>query len=98
GVNADVSKIPFQDELERIVGYALSTADLLGQMAADDYVDKLDILYSEFEESAIYAQKPNFFSSAEDLKRKTPAFWDKYVLPHVENEFKRLYRFLGRPG
>ncbi len=98
GVNADVSKIPFQDELERIVGYSLSTADLLGQMAADDYIDKLDILYSEFEESARYAQKPNFFASAEDLKRKTPDFWDKYVLPHIENEFKRLYRFLGRPG
>jgi len=98
GVNADVSKIPFQDELERIVGYSLSTADLLGQMAADDYIDKLDILYSEFDESARYTQKPNFFASAEDLKRKTPDFWDKYVLPHIENEFKRLYRFLGRPG
>ena len=63
GVNADVSKIPFQDELERIVGYSLSTADLLGQMAADDYIDKLDILYSEFDESARYTQKPNFFAS-----------------------------------
>ena len=98
GVNADVSKIPFQDELERIVGYALGTADLLGQMAANDYIDKLDILFSEFAESATYNQKQNFFSSEEDLKRKTPAFWDHYVLPHIENEFKGLYRFLGRPG
>jgi hypothetical protein len=98
GVNADISKIPFQGELERIVGYSLSTADLLGQMAAEDYIDKLDILFSEFEESATYNQKQNLFSSGEDLKRKTPAFWDHYVLPHIENEFKGLYRYLGRPG
>jgi hypothetical protein len=98
GVNADISKIPFQEELERVVGFALSTADLLGQMAAADYIDKLDILFSEFEESAIYNNKQNLFSTGEDLKRKTPGFWDHYVIPHIENDFKGLYRFLGRPG
>src|SRR5450631_4297051 len=35
GVDATLTVIPFQEELEKIVGYALGTADLLGQMAAD---------------------------------------------------------------
>ena len=34
-----------QSELERVLGFALATADLVGQMAADDYVDKLPELY-----------------------------------------------------
>src|SRR5262249_62118285 len=33
GVDATLSVIPFQSELEKVVGYALGTADLLGQMA-----------------------------------------------------------------
>src|SRR5213594_4251720 len=37
GVDARLSEIPFQNEMEKIVGFALGTADLLGQMAAEDY-------------------------------------------------------------
>jgi hypothetical protein len=47
GVNAGLNTIPFQSEMEKIAGFALGTADLLGQMAAEDYVDKLPILYAE---------------------------------------------------
>ncbi len=39
GDNVKLDTIQFQDELERIVGFALGTSDLLGQMAASDYVD-----------------------------------------------------------
>ena len=83
GVNAVVGVIRFQNELERVVGRALGTADLLGQMAAEDYVDKLPILYAEFAEAAAYAKdRTHFiamFSSAEDLMQKTPTFWEKFV-------------------
>ena len=42
GVNARLEDaIPFQNESERITGFALGSADLMGQMAAADYVDKL---------------------------------------------------------
>src|SRR6266850_3614854 len=34
GVDSALNSIPFQSELEKTVGYALGTADLLGQMAA----------------------------------------------------------------
>ena len=101
GVNANLSLIPFQSEMEKTVGFALGTADLLGQMAADDYVEKLPVLYSEFEESARFYEgkmsSTQSFSGANDLVRKTPDFWTKYVLPKIKNEFWGLYRFLNRP-
>lgn len=101
GVNADLARIPFRSELERRVGFALGTADLLGQMAAPDYVDKLATLYHEFEESNRYSGQssgPGVFTSAEDLRSKTPLFWEKYVLPKIETDFGGLYRFLADPA
>ncbi|MDX1953203.1 MAG: HD domain-containing protein [Verrucomicrobiota bacterium] len=100
GVNVDLTRIPFRTDLERKVAYALGTADLLGQMAADDYIDKLGILYTEFEEAAQYSGKganAGPFTSEEDLKRKTPVFWEKYVIPKINGDFQGLHRFLGRP-
>jgi len=101
GVNVDLAAIPFHSELERIVGYALSTSDLLGQMAARDYIDKLPILYQEFAEAARYSgdrsSRASMFSSAEDLMRKTPGFWEKYVWPRINGEFRGLYKFLAHP-
>ncbi len=101
GVNVDLSKIPFQNELEKIVGFALGTADLLGQMAARDYVDKLPILYSEFEESAQYnagkGTATGTFKSARELMEKTSVFWEKYVRPKIDNDFQGVYHFLNSP-
>ena len=101
GVNVDLNRIPFQSAEERLVGLALGTADLLGQMAADDYIDKLPELYEEFAESAVFSgQKTNRavpFTSAWDLMSKTPAFWENYVLMKLNNDFERLYSFLNQP-
>jgi hypothetical protein len=100
-LNAALDKIPFQTNLERMVGFALGTADLLGQMAADDYVEKLPILYSEFAEASRHegGKNPsvNMFSSAEDLMQKTPAFWEKYVRQKLDADFSGLYRYLNDP-
>lgn len=101
GVDAALSVIPFQNDMEKIVGHALGTADLLGQMSAMDYVEKLPILYSEFAEAAQFSKdKTHFicmFSSAADLMHKTPAFWEKYVQVKLNRDFGGLYRFLNDP-
>jgi hypothetical protein len=101
GVDADLVTIPFQNEFEKIVGYALGTADLLGQMAADDYVEKLPVLYAEFAEAARFSHDDHsfvaLFSSAEDLIQKTPGFWENYVRQKLEHDFGALYRFLNDP-
>ncbi len=101
GVNVKLEAIRFQSDLERIVGFSLGTADLLGQMAAGDYVDKLPILYLEFAEAASYnagkMKAGGFFSSADDLMQKTPLFWEKYVQTKINREFLGLHRFLSEP-
>ena len=101
GVNAVLTEIPFSSEAEKMVGYALATSDLLGQMAADDYVDKLPILYSEFAEAARFdGDHPGFvagFKGADDLIRRTPGFWNNFVVPKLERDFRGLYRFLNNP-
>ncbi len=101
GVDAALRSIAFQSELEQMVGHALGTADLLGQMAAKDYVDKLPILYTEFAEATRYTQdKTHFitlFRSAEDLLRRTPTFWEHYVQLKLNRDFGALHRFLNDP-
>jgi hypothetical protein len=101
GVDAALNVIPFQSEMEKIMGFALGTADLLGQMAAGDYVDKLPILYSEFAEAARFSgERTNIvamFSSATDLLQKTPVFWEKYVQLKLNRDFGGLHRFLNDP-
>lgn len=101
GVHVDLTRIPFQTEIEKIVGFALGTGDLLGQMSAEDYVDKLPVLYSEFEESARFYEGKMVgilaFASAEDLIRRTPDFWAGYVTAKLEEDFWGLHRFLRRP-
>jgi hypothetical protein len=101
GIDAPVANLPFQSELETTVGHALATADLLGQMAAPDYVDKLPILYLEFAEAAKYDRGHTDFISkfggAKDLIQRTPQFWHDYVLPKLERDFGGLHRFLNFP-
>ena len=101
GVNAALNVISFQSELEKVAGWALGTADLLGQMAAEDYVDKLPILFAEFAEATAFSQdRTHFiamFSSAEDLMQKTPTFWEKYVRMKLDRDFGGLHRFLNDP-
>lgn len=101
GVNVDLATIPFASEAIRTTGFALGTADLLGQMAAADYVDKLPVLFAEFEECARFnagrSAAVGTFASAEELMRKTPAFWEHYVLPKLERDFAAVYHFLNDP-
>jgi hypothetical protein len=101
GVDVSPRAIPFRNGLERTLGFALATADLLGQMADPLYVAKLPLLFAEFAEAVAYAPAPLSpslaFANVEALERNTPAFWDCFVLPRLEGEFEGVYRFLAEP-
>jgi hypothetical protein len=101
GMDSILNSIPFQNDLERIIGYALGTADLLGQMSAEDYVDRLPELYSEFAEAAHHSKDRTHFvfrySSAEDLMKQTPEFWTNNVQRKLNRDFAALYQFLNDP-
>lgn len=100
GVAVDYKKLPFNSEEEKIVGYALGTADLLGQMSADDYPEKLPNLFREFEESyhfegidEIRKQGMAIFDSADDLIKATPSFYEIVVKERFKN-MGSLYKYL----
>ena len=101
GVAVKLEAIPFRNDLERTLGYALGTADLLGQMAAHDYVDKLPVLFLEFAEAALHdavrGARFALYKDAADLMRKTPFFWSDYVWPRINEDFGRLYVYLNEP-
>lgn len=101
GCNVDVSALHFRSDVERLVGYALASADLLAQIAADDYLEKLPFLYEEFAEAQHAAtggaSTAVTFASPEELRRQTPAFWDHYVMPHLETVYRGVYRYLADP-
>jgi hypothetical protein len=101
GVNADLAGIPFRSDLERTLGYALATADLLGQMAARDYIDKLPVLFLEFAEAAASggdtSDQIRAYKSVEELMRNTDSFWRNYVVPKINHDFGGIYRFLNQP-
>jgi hypothetical protein len=101
GLEAEIKRIQFQGALERAVGFALASADLLGQMAAEDYADKLPELYEEFAEAVEFTgNEAHFvasFASADDLMSKTPLFWEEFVRPKLERDLEGLWQFLNDP-
>lgn len=64
-------EVPFSSPEHRNLGYIVGTADLLAQMADRFYLEKLLLLYKEFEE----ARLPGFDSELE-LLQKTKAFFE----------------------
>jgi hypothetical protein len=100
GPTKEISRLYFREPVERVIGCALATSDYLGQMAATDYPDELEILFNEFQESDDFIHLPaarRAFKSARDLMERTPMFWHKFVLRKLESDFQAMYRFLARP-
>ena len=100
GPTNEIGRLNFQNSVELFIGCAMATADYLGQMAAPDYPDKLGVLYGEFLESDDFlgmTPARRLFKSQEDLTRKTPDFWTKFIRPKLETQLQSVYRFLARP-
>ncbi len=71
GLDVKIAEIRFQSLEHEILGKILGTADLIGQMANENYLRKLPFLYHEFKEGGVPGYKDEF-----DLLEKTPAFWE----------------------
>jgi hypothetical protein len=100
GPHSDISRLRFRDPAAKAVGCALATADYLGQLSDPHYPEKLGHLYAEFHESDEFANVPverRAFKSADDLIRRTPSFWLKFVRPKLERDFDSSFRLLERP-
>jgi len=90
----------FNTITDQLLGCMLVTADYLGQMAAADYPEELEMLFREFHESDEYFHVPDedrSFRTAEELITHTPEFWAKFVRSKLDKEFEGVYRFLASP-
>jgi hypothetical protein len=67
----DFAQIPYASDAERTAGAMLGSADLLGQMADREYLEKLLFLYYEFREAGIADYQTEF-----DILRKTRGFYE----------------------
>jgi hypothetical protein len=100
GPRSNIVEIEFTDEIEQFLGCALASADFLGQMAAPDYVDELCFLFNEFEESDNFYHVPlekRVFRSLHELIVKTPRFWEQFVWPRLNDDYRGVYRYLAAP-
>jgi hypothetical protein len=88
GLDVKIAEIKFQTRGHAILGKILGTADLIGQMADEHYLEKLPFLYREFKEGRVPGYKNEF-----DLLRKTPAFWEM-VKERLVVELGGVDRFL----
>ena len=103
GVKPRLEQINFASEGCRLLGYALGTADLLSQMSDPCYLEKLPLLYLEFQEAYNYEGLEQLgemevqpFKSREDLIQNTPFFFKKNVRERLEN-MGAVYRLLDDP-
>lgn len=89
GLEVRINRIRFQSLENEIMGKILGTADLLGQMANLNYLEKLPVLYKEFAEGGV----PGYWDEFELLK-KTPDFWEftKSRLAHDLGDMRRFLR------
>ena len=71
GLDVRIADIKFQTREHEILGKILGTADLIGQMANENYLEKLPLLYYEFKEGGVSGYADEY-----DLMKKTPAFWE----------------------
>ncbi len=100
GPGANIGTIAFKSSTEKLLGQAVCTADFIGQISDPRYLDKLQFLYEEFTESYAYQGLPPEqwpYNKFEDLLRKTPAFYEQFVVPRMKNECGDLWLFLEDP-
>lgn len=80
-----VAVLPYFDNpSERLAASVTATADLVGQMANREYLERLLLLYFEFKEAGI-----SFFTDIHDLLEKTDGFY-KLMAARLQNELGGL--------
>jgi hypothetical protein len=77
----------------------VATGDMLGQMAAEDYPERLAGLYLEFREATNFSrlQKARFaiYQNLLDLLEGTETFYNGYVTRMLDHEWNGLYKILN---
>ena len=100
GITSQINQLTFANDVARLTGCMVATADYLGQMADPDYPAKLPALFAEFEEANDFNHVPadkRMFKSPKDLMSKSVGFWNFFALPKLEGDYEGVYRLLSGP-
>ncbi len=83
------AKIVFRTKNMRLMGHFLGSADLLAQIADRYYLEKLLLLFEEFEEARLPGYK-----TALELLFKTRNFYQDVARKRLDNDFGSVDRFM----
>ena len=91
-----IADIPFSSEEVRTLGKVIGTADLVAQMADKNYLEKLPLLFMEFQEAGMHE-----FETPLELFKKTEEFYRSVARERMKNELggissAALYHFRER--
>ena len=100
GYEMDLADIQVEDPRDRMVGWMVGTADLIGQMSDRMYLEKVRrFLYEEFVWAKIAREQlPDGreivrYSSAEDLVLKTPGFYEGVARTRIDRKLGGVDRY-----
>jgi hypothetical protein len=100
GYEMDVADIRVDDPRDRMIGWMVGTADLIGQMSDRMYLEKVRrFLYEEFVWAKIARERlPDGreivrYSSPEDLVLKTPAFYERVARTRIDRKLGHADRY-----
>jgi hypothetical protein len=100
GYEMDVDDIKVSDPKDRLIGYMVGTADLIGQMSDRMYLEKCrEFLYQEFVLGSIARETlPDGreivrYSSPEDLIYKTPGFYEYVARDRINRKLGAADRY-----
>src|ERR1700736_1367214 len=97
-ISVSMDELPFRDPREWLIGALVATGDMLGQMAAVDYPERLAGLYLEFREATVFSRLQNagfaLHKNLLDLLQGTEKFYNSYVTRMLDQEWRGVYRIL----
>ena len=95
-LGAKMKQIGFRSRAEWLIGALVATGDLLGQMAAEDYPERLPGLYLELREAAVFSRlgKSLAHQSLLELLSGTEKFFSDYVVKTLNEEWGGMHRWL----
>jgi hypothetical protein len=95
-LGAKMKQIGFRSRTEWLIGALVATGDLLGQMAAEDYPERLPGLYLELREAAVFSRlgKSLAHQGLLELLSGTEKFFSDYVVKTLNEEWGGMHRWL----
>lgn len=88
-LDLDIRKIPFRSRELETLGKMVGSSDLLAQIADRHYLEKLLLLFKEFEEAGIPG-----FDSEEQLLRKTEGFYEQVARKRLTGDFDNVASYM----